>query len=433
MQNSNNFKYDRTQEPLILSKPLIDLLLKQKGEKGKPGFGDLCTLYTFYYYIAKWQQTNQPKATTSYAAKGIGWSETKVRKVKKRLIELNLVQDVVTKDDQNKITGHYVHINFIWTKEKIDEIKKSHPEGFPQCGLSHTVENMGTNALNNNNINALNNNTEKRKDNNSNYYLTVPEGTVPKSDEKSFKKKQDTNLSPVKEQINEPRVDTVISFWNTLDKATKHKLNPDSNLYKEIKKYVLRLMEGLPLLHRKDKTIGQHLINFLSRHNIDENICFKKYSLKEIKQILQYIHDNYLRNDGRKYNLSNIFWNRFAPGGSFSYFYFVASQSQIPAEWVKLGDKLANIVEKNASEGIILDWAKSIQLFAKQYNYSWQEIGEVLGWYSSHVGKRYVPEIDGIEQFTEKYGRIKAAIGREIKYKQEAKKGKVKDDDPEFW
>ena len=52
---------------IILSKQTLDLFLKQDNP------ADLIALYCFYYYTAKWQGTNQPKATTDYAAKGLKW------------------------------------------------------------------------------------------------------------------------------------------------------------------------------------------------------------------------------------------------------------------------------------------------------------------------------------------------------------------------
>ena len=61
----------------MLSKQTLDLFLKQKN------LADLIGLYCFYYYTAKWQQTNQPKATTGYAAKGLKWGIQKIQKHKK--------------------------------------------------------------------------------------------------------------------------------------------------------------------------------------------------------------------------------------------------------------------------------------------------------------------------------------------------------------
>ena len=57
-----SISYDIQDEPIVIHKSIIDKFLK----KDKPG--DLIALYLFYYYTAKWQKTNQPKATTGYSA-----------------------------------------------------------------------------------------------------------------------------------------------------------------------------------------------------------------------------------------------------------------------------------------------------------------------------------------------------------------------------
>ena len=152
-------KYDRNEEPVVISKHTLDVLLKQD----KPG--DLIALYTFYYYTAKWQRTNQTRCTTGYVAKGLGWTEERVRARKKVLVGLGLIQDVVARNEINKITGHYVRIKFIWTKEKSQEAverlemgveeEESHTPVFPGGGESLVVAIPGTNALRAVNSNAL--------------------------------------------------------------------------------------------------------------------------------------------------------------------------------------------------------------------------------------------------------------------------------------
>ena len=64
---------------IILTKQTLDTFLKQDNPS------ELIALYTFYYYTAKWQKTNQPKCTTDYVSKGLHWGIQKVQKVKKQL------------------------------------------------------------------------------------------------------------------------------------------------------------------------------------------------------------------------------------------------------------------------------------------------------------------------------------------------------------
>jgi hypothetical protein len=133
---------------IILSKQTLDILLKEK----KPS--DLIALYCFYYYTAKWQKTNQPKATISYIAKGLNWGKDKARRNKQILIRLNLIEDVRDIDKKTKkIKGWYIKIKYIWKKE-------SHPINSPEGGLSQRVAFSDPNALSDNNINALSANKE---------------------------------------------------------------------------------------------------------------------------------------------------------------------------------------------------------------------------------------------------------------------------------
>jgi hypothetical protein len=133
--------YSINDEPIVLSKHLLDVLLKEAN------FASLLALYTFYYYTAKWQKTDQPKATLNYVCKGIGWSDTTVKKIKKQLKELGLIEDVVVKDN-NIITGHFIKVNFIWIKDNIPTSESIPPMGSPSGGESTQVENTPPNALN---------------------------------------------------------------------------------------------------------------------------------------------------------------------------------------------------------------------------------------------------------------------------------------------
>lgn len=157
-QEEPKVQYDTEDEPIILSKPLLDLLLRQ--EDSKPS--DLIGLYSFYYYTAKWQKTNQPKATVSFVSKGLRWEEKKVKRNKRVLVGLGLIKDVVRRDaESRKITGHYIKVNFIWSRDSVDRIlqKSSEKPGgwFPTRLVDHLPGNRGENALSSNR-NALSSN-----------------------------------------------------------------------------------------------------------------------------------------------------------------------------------------------------------------------------------------------------------------------------------
>lgn len=147
---------------IILTKQTLDKFLEQDNP------ADLMALYTFYYYTAKWQGTNQPKCTTAYVANGLHWSENKVRKMKKQLIEFGLIEDVRVTDEFNKIVGHYIKVNYIFKKETAEkqENNESHPNDFAQGGNKQSMESGGTNALSTNKLNALSTNKENIIDEN---------------------------------------------------------------------------------------------------------------------------------------------------------------------------------------------------------------------------------------------------------------------------
>src|SRR5439155_12772378 len=134
---------------IILSKQTLDLFLKQDNS------ADLIALYTFYYYTGKWQETNQPKATTSYVAKALHWDTHKVIRLKKKLIELGLIEDIRHLDKKTKkVKGWYVKVKYLWKKESITP-HANHIGQIPQGGSTHSVDFKQTNALSANRLNAL--------------------------------------------------------------------------------------------------------------------------------------------------------------------------------------------------------------------------------------------------------------------------------------
>lgn len=134
-------------ELVILTKSTIDIFLQT------PCPADLIALYIFYYYTAKWQGTNQPKSTTEYTANGLHWSEARVRKIKKMLIDIGVIEDVIVRDSGGRVDGHYIRVKYIFKSET--EEFKIHTVDSPECGACDTVEKLETNALSDNNLNAL--------------------------------------------------------------------------------------------------------------------------------------------------------------------------------------------------------------------------------------------------------------------------------------
>jgi len=123
---------------VTIPKETYDRLLKQ--EKVKPYY--LVAVYSFYYYTAIWQKTNQPKATIAYVSKGLQLSVGKVRESKKQLIKMGLIEDVVSKDESNKITGHFMRVKYIPTLTESHRVEKHKANAYNTNNKYERVENL---------------------------------------------------------------------------------------------------------------------------------------------------------------------------------------------------------------------------------------------------------------------------------------------------
>jgi len=154
---SNYVNYDRQREPIILSKIVSDIFLKQEHP------GDVMALYWFYYYTAKWQRTNQPRATKPYIREALRWSEAKFIKNKRILLDLGLIQNIrKANSSTGKTEAWYIRVNFIWSMEEIKKLVSSQKMETeykkPPPQKTTMMENRPPNALSTNNKNALSTN-----------------------------------------------------------------------------------------------------------------------------------------------------------------------------------------------------------------------------------------------------------------------------------
>jgi hypothetical protein len=141
---STEVTYNQIDEPLVFSKALFDILLKEDNP------GELLALYAFYYYTAKWQRTNQPMAIGNYTATALKIGIKKVKELKHRLRELGLIESIVRRDSQNRVSGHFIGLNMVW---QTPAVQTEGPEGpFRSRGsVFHRVQNGPSNALNSDN------------------------------------------------------------------------------------------------------------------------------------------------------------------------------------------------------------------------------------------------------------------------------------------
>ena len=116
-------------------KATFDRLLKTEFQ------ADVIAVYLFYCYTGKWQKTNKTFSTTGYVAKGLGLTELRVRRAKKTLKSLDLIEDVQSRDEHNKITGWYIHVK---------HISKTLPTEGTTLTIFDRVDNRKGNALSTN-------------------------------------------------------------------------------------------------------------------------------------------------------------------------------------------------------------------------------------------------------------------------------------------
>jgi hypothetical protein len=95
---------------------IIHAHLLQKFMKHKKEFANLLALYSFYIYHAQLQKANQPLATDEFTRRGMNWASDRVKKTKKLLKEMNVIEVV------QKRQYSYIHLFFIYTKSKIGDI-----------------------------------------------------------------------------------------------------------------------------------------------------------------------------------------------------------------------------------------------------------------------------------------------------------------------
>ena len=143
---------DIADELLIINKTTIDRLFQEENK-------DTLVLYMFYYKTAKWQKHNPIKANDEYVKKSLHWGTDKVRNLKKRLKEMELIEIEKRVNEKQQIEGWYVKLKYYNST-----IPSSTTPSLP------LVASQEVNTINNNILNTNNNKNNKeinkeRKDN----------------------------------------------------------------------------------------------------------------------------------------------------------------------------------------------------------------------------------------------------------------------------
>lgn len=89
---------------------------------------DAYCLYSHMMFTARIQETNQIYAKNNYLRGGLGWSRERVQKAKNLLIELGLVEEIITKGEGGKFSGRYLKVHTKKTPFEIKSISSPYDE-----------------------------------------------------------------------------------------------------------------------------------------------------------------------------------------------------------------------------------------------------------------------------------------------------------------
>ena len=108
---------------------------------------DACiALYMFFCYTARWQKTSQARCTASYCAKALQWSESTVRRIKTRLIDAGLLENVRQIDRKTgKVRGWYVRVRYAVHQQ--NRVLCANQENESTRSNNHPVEARDPNAF----------------------------------------------------------------------------------------------------------------------------------------------------------------------------------------------------------------------------------------------------------------------------------------------
>jgi len=135
-QIADAIQYNQNEEPIVISKPTSDRLLKLE----RPA--DAMALYWFYYYTAKWQHNSTPHASNIYVMNGLKWSEGRLAQAKRELVKLGLVKTVrIRLPGSNQFGKPAIKINFIHWKPQQEQ--DAIPPNSPYPQKSHDMANDG--------------------------------------------------------------------------------------------------------------------------------------------------------------------------------------------------------------------------------------------------------------------------------------------------
>lgn len=241
-------------------------------------WSDLVSLYLFYHKQCKIQETNQSFTVKEFVKQWLWWWDKRFADAKKILKELNLVEDVIDRDDKWVIKWWYVKLKYIisHTEANLSSGAETNSVGESTSGCQQT--NAWSNKLEMLKVNNLNA-SEETTDSSSKDDSPVDDKEI--NNHLVVDKKINTNESNNKELVDDKR--------NTRDQA--------SELYDY---YVWKF--PWKKWHARATAIDKILI------------LFKKYSYEQLKLFVDiYVEDKITTLQKKEFTYiktcDNFFWN----------------------------------------------------------------------------------------------------------------------------
>jgi hypothetical protein len=104
MPNIKKYKATKMELEPIENQIIIHHHVLQKFLKYGKDYANLLALYSFYTYHAQLQKTNQPLVTDEFTRKGMNWASDRVKRIKKILKEMKLIEVEFHRQKQLKST-----------------------------------------------------------------------------------------------------------------------------------------------------------------------------------------------------------------------------------------------------------------------------------------------------------------------------------------
>src|SRR3990167_6135080 len=248
---------------------------------------DAVSLYNFYYYTAKWQKTNQPKATDNYCQRGLSWGKDRFTRAKKILLKEKLIQRIMVREN-GRIKGWYIKINYIWKKENAEKaqnilIKKDLEENKNTENQQEENQKNGNQESNASSANNRNASSDiKRNALIINYKTPASSGF--EFEDKFFKKK-------IAEGEHNPRVKEIFELFNKHMKnriAGEHFIYTDSGKRIDVdcvaannlsKRYSMDCIKNAIIFYSEEMKKDMEKRKYLPQINTLDDLMKKMYKL----------------------------------------------------------------------------------------------------------------------------------------------------------